>query len=158
MREPALGLSDPNQPKITWEYVLIRSYKLYAERFWIYFQIALLPAILALGFRYLERLVWPRIFRGMRQWSPNFVLLLLLQVWIEGAIYWTISAFFFAAIAANVLGTPSDSRVADAYSPARARLRPVVVLALLTWTLFWMARTAGMFAISQLLGRFLTNY
>ena len=158
MHEPVLGVSDPNQTKITWSYVLIRSYGLYAQRFWVYFRIAILPAIIAYGFHYLERLVYPRIFHGMRQWSPNFILLLLLQVWLEGAVYWTISAFFFSAVAANVLGTAVDSRLADAYSPARTRLRPLVILAVLAWTLFWIGRTAAAFAISQLLGRFLTNY
>ncbi|HEY1937679.1 MAG TPA: hypothetical protein VGJ33_07085 [Candidatus Angelobacter sp.] len=158
MHEPALGVSDPNQPKITWEYVLTRSYRLYAQRFWTYFRIAVLPAIIAYGFHYLERLVYPPLFHGVRQWSRGFFLLLLLQVWIEGAVYWTISAFFFAAIAANVLGTIGDSRLADAYSPARARLRPAVALAVLTWTLFWIGRIAGAFAVSQLLGRYLMNY
>jgi len=158
MHEAAPGVSDPNQPKITWACVLTRSYRLYAQGFWVYFRIALLPAIIAYGFHYLERLVYPRMFHGMRQFSPNFILLLLLQVWLEGAVYWTISAFFFSAVAANVLGTAGDPRLADAYSPARMRLRPLVILAVLAWTLFWIGRTAGTFAIRQLLGRFLVNY
>jgi hypothetical protein len=152
MHDPE-GMSDPNLQTITWGYVLARSYGLYAQRFWTYFRIALLPAVVVSGFHYLEKSVYPRLFHAMPRWSPKFALLGAFQGWSEGAVYWTISAFFFAAIAANVLGTPGGSPLADAYSPARRRLSPIVAVTLLTWTMFWACRAAVFFAAFELLSR-----
>lgn len=160
MHDPETGMNDPNLRTITWGYILARSYGLYTQRFWTYFRIALLPAVVVSGLHYLEKSVYPRLFHGLPRWSPTFTLLGVFQGWSEGAVYWTVSAFFFAAIATNVLGTPSDSPLADAYSPARRRLRPVVTGAVLTWTLFWIARAVVFFSVFELLGRFslLGNY
>jgi hypothetical protein len=160
MHDPETGLSEPNLRTITWGYVLARSYGLYGQRFWTYFSIALLPAVVVSGFHYLEKSVYPRLFHALPRWSPKFALLGVFQGWSEGAVYWMISAFFFAAIAANVLGTPRDSPLSDAYSPARMRLRPVVAIALLTWTIFWIGRGAIFFAAFELLGRssWIRNY
>jgi hypothetical protein len=153
MHDMETGMSDPNLGTITWGYVLARSYGLYAQRFWTYFRIALLPAVVVSGFHFLEKSVYPRLFHALPRWSPKFVLLGVFQGWSEGAVYWTISAFFFAAIAANVLGTPGGSPLADAYSPARRRLPPIVAAALLTWTMFWACRAAVFFAAFELLRR-----
>ncbi len=153
MHDLETGMSDPNLGTITWGYVLARSYGLYAQRFWTYFRIALLPAVVVSGFHFLEKSVYPRLFHALPRWSPKFVLLGVFQGWSEGAVYWTISAFFFAAIAANVLGTPGGSPLADAYSPARRRLPAIVAVTLLTWTMFWACRAAVFFAAFDLLGR-----
>jgi hypothetical protein len=153
MHDLETGMSDPNLGTITWGYVLARSYGLYAQRFWTYFRIALLPAVVVSGFHFLEKSVYPRLFHALPRWSPKFVLLGVFQGWSEGAVYWTISAFFFAAIAANVLGTPGSSPLADAYSPARRRLPAIVAVTLLTWTMFWACRAAVFFAAFELLGR-----
>jgi hypothetical protein len=153
MHDLETGMSDPNLGTITWGYVLARSYGLYAQRFWTYFRIALLPAVVVSGFHFLEKSVYPRLFHALPRWSPKFVLLGVFQGWSEGAVYWTISAFFFAAIAANVLGTPGGSPLADAYSPARRRLPAIVAVTLLTWTMFWACRAAVFFAAFELLGR-----
>jgi hypothetical protein len=69
MHDPE-GMSDPNLQTITWGYVLARSYGLYAQRFWTYFRIALLPAVVVSGFHYLEKSVYPRLFHAMPRWSP----------------------------------------------------------------------------------------
>jgi len=160
MHDLETGLSDRNLRPITWGYVLARSYRLYAQRFWTYFRIALLPAVVVYGFHYLEKSVYSRLFHAMPRWSPKFALLGAFLGWSEGVVYWTISAFFFAAIAANVLGTPGGSPIADAYSPARTRLLPVVAVALLTWTMFWACRAAVFFAAFELLNRssWIRNY
>jgi hypothetical protein len=69
--------------------------------------------------------------------------------WGSGAAYWMLSSFFFAAVAANVLMLDGDSisLVSDAYTRARTRLGPTMRIALLTWTLFFIARGLSILAI-----------
>jgi hypothetical protein len=84
MHDMETGMSDPNLGTITWGYVLARSYGLYAQRFWTYFRIALLPAVVVSGFHFLEKSVYPRLFHALPRWSPKFVLLGVFQGWSEG--------------------------------------------------------------------------
>jgi hypothetical protein len=158
MHDPQIGVGDPNQRSLTWGNVLALTYRLYAEKFWTYFRIALLPAVVASCFGYFQRTVTPQLLHSAGSLSSKLPLMFLVG-WTTGAVYSIISAFFFSAIAATIVGAADDSPLADAYSLARKRLRPVIAWALLTWTLFYVGRMAAAFAVFELLDRFsLTHY
>lgn len=153
MNEPEIGIGDPNRKTLTWGYVLARSYELYAKRFWTYFRMALLPATIALFVRSLVLLIAQQL-RGMgwlgHKWSLGTSLTLA-----EQGLYWVTSAFFFAAVAANVLSDEDGDSVpfSDAYSKARERLGGVIVVALIVWTLFIVTRGLALLAIFEVLQR-----
>lgn len=154
-----VGIQDPNARTITWTLVLARTYGLYARHFWKYFRIALVPAIVAYAFIYFARLT-------TRELLPDFpfggrLILAIGLVWIKGAVYWTISAFFFAAIAATFAKKESASlpAVADAYTLPRRRIGALAATAVLTWTLWDVGRNVSGLAVVQLLNHFhVQNY
>lgn len=158
MNASAVGMNpQPLEKKPAWSDLLAQSYRLYGERFWTLFRIALLPAVFAYLWAYLSRL-------GVRQlmemgWlgigSPGKFAVLLVSDWVDGAIYWALSGFFFAAVASNVLADPDKPipPFSDAYTQARNRIGLVMVVAMIFWTLFWIGRAAGSLALFGLLDR-----
>src|SRR5262245_43701300 len=110
MSSPQYGapsISGPEVQKLTWPDVLHRSYTLYAKNFWAYFRIALLPMALAYLFSYVSREIYRQIwasnhFAGhLDEHATQVYLVISLYNWIKGAAYWTLSAFFCAAVAAT---------------------------------------------------------
>jgi hypothetical protein len=158
-----IGVNDPGAKTLAWNQLLSSTYELYRKRFWTFFRMAVLPAIVAYcfgyGWRVASRWVLHResVPRGAIQWA----LVGIVNGWGSGAGYWTISAFFFAAVATSVLGTKTDElpAVADTYTIARSRLGVAAKLALLTWTLFWIGRTmAGIAVLGPFIGRLPSRY
>jgi hypothetical protein len=129
--------------------LLVKTYSLYRQRFWTLFRMALLPAVVAYLVHSLIREAAPRFLPGRR--TAVFWFYLASLGWLQNAIYWSISAFFFAAVAANVL-VPAEEElpVADAFTCARERLRPVIGVALLSWFLFSVGSTAAGLALIPL--------
>jgi hypothetical protein len=158
-----IGVNDPGAKTLAWNQLLSSTYELYRKRFWTFFRMAVLPAIVAYcfgyGWRVASRWVLHResVPRGSIQWA----LVGIVNGWGSGAGFWTISAFFFAAVATSVLGTKTDElpAVADTYTIARSRLGVAAKLALLTWTLFWIGRTiAGIAVLGPFIGRISSRY
>lgn len=147
------GAEDPQQQELSWQYVLSRSYGIYAEHFWTYFRIAIIPAFVAYAFSYVEPLATRHLFHGMPIYSMKWAAWAIVIGWIRGAVYWTISAFFFAAIAAtfDYAKTGDTQAIADAYTKPRKRLGSLIAIALLTWSLFYIGRALAGFAVAELL-------
>ncbi len=78
-----------------------------------------------------------------------------LSGWLEGACYWALSGFFFAAVASNILRDEGDTMLplSDGYTKARRRVGLVVTVSLLCWTLFWFGRMVFNFSVVRVLGR-----
>lgn len=148
----AIGIGDSNTHTLTRSQLLFRTYSIYHKRFWVFFRMALIPAVLAYCFSYGWRMAtrWV-LHHGGASGQKMLAMVGIVNGWGAGAAYWTISAFFFAAIAANIAGADAQEPYAlsGAYTPARARLSAIVKLALLTWTLFWIARAMALFALFQ---------
>lgn len=152
--QPA-GVQDLNTKTVTWKLVLARTYELYAARFWTYFRIAIVPAVIAYVISYLWRIVIRQLVRAdfFPPFSGKWLAMVTALEWTRGAIYWTISAFFLAAIAATfardaLKGPPA---AADAYTLLRMRMGAVAAVAVMIWTMFYIGRTASSFAVLQLL-------
>jgi len=149
-------LDKPTRRTLTWPFLLTQSYGLYRESFWKLFRIALLPALLAYLWRYGYRLAFHEF--AVRGWisllSGGFALLIA-SGWVNGAFYWVVSSFFFAAVASNVLATTDEEKpaISDAFTRARARLSAVTVAALLSWTIFWLGQAAASFALWSVMDR-----
>lgn len=149
------GVQDPNAKTVTWKLVLTRTYELYAAKFWTYFRIAVIPAVLAYAFSYLARMGTLRLLRGgiLPFLSGKWIALSVLLSWATSVVYWAISAFFFAAIAANFATEDGSSlpAVADAYTLPRKRIGSIAMVAFTTCTLFLVGRVVAGLAIWQLL-------
>jgi hypothetical protein len=143
----------PHERILSWSQLLSRSYGLYAERFGTYFQIALAPTLAACAFSYLEPMLGRRLFHLVPVFSAKWVVLSFVIGWTRGAVYWTISTFFFAAIAAtfSAVQAADTPAITDAFTLPRKRLGAVVSFALLTWTLFFIGRTLAGFAVTEIL-------
>ncbi|HEY2391865.1 MAG TPA: hypothetical protein VGK22_11890 [Candidatus Angelobacter sp.] len=147
----------PQEQKLSWSYVLSRSYGLYAEHFWTYFRIALVPSLMAYAFRYFERPASHYFLRSgfSPTFSPKWLTFAISIAWIEGAVYWAISAFFFAAIASTfATEKPDTPAIADAFTLPRKLAATLFFIALLTWTLFFLCRSIAGFAVIEILQRF----
>lgn len=141
----------------TWSELLRQTYALYWVQFKTFFLIALPPAACAYFCFFLQRI----IVRSLRAqgWMPSSSLqasiVFTLVALFEGAIYWLISGFFFAAIASNVLGTDEDDRpvIADAFRCARKHFGAVAGVSLLIWSAFNLGRMILGFAVFSVLDR-----
>lgn len=158
MNASAAGMNpQPLEKKPAWSDLLAQSYRLDGERFWTLFRIALLPAALACFWPYVQRIgvrqLWGMGWIGFG--SPGKFAVLVASGWVDGAFYWTLSGFFFAAVASNILADPDKPMppFSDAYTQARNRIGLVMVVAMICWTLFWIGRAAGIFALFGLLDR-----
>ncbi len=152
-----VGVQDPNARTVTWKLVLARTYQLYAQKFWAYFRIAIVPAAIAYGFNYLSRTVVRNLARNgfFTVYGAKSLAAVTAIQWTRSIIFWIISAFFFAAIAATFVleGPDGPPAVADAYTLPRRRLGAVAVVALVTGTLFYVGRALAGLAVFNLLDR-----
>jgi hypothetical protein len=178
--QSGLGLTAPART-LRWNDLLLRTYSLYRERFWAFFRMAFLPASLAYLFTQIWR-IWIRrsLISALTRLLPPVLTplpakfniedldtLLKLQYppwysfflnpgniagFLEGAVYWLLSAFLFAAVATNVLedGEIKARPLADAYSVARERLGPILIASLLAWTCFVLSRLIAGFAVFKI--------
>ena len=155
MNDLEAGITHVNEQKLSWGYVLSKSYKLYAQDFWTYFRIAVIPAVLAYVFTYFERPASLHFLRSgvLPMFSLKWVALAIFITFLQGAVYWTISAFFFAAIAGTLenLKSTDTPAIAVAFILVRKRLGALVSIALLTWILFFLGRALSGFAVFELL-------
>jgi hypothetical protein len=144
-----------------WSGILRRTYRLYWERFGAFFRIGLPPALVAYLYQFLHRAVVSKL-RASGLAPPHSFgawTLVIAFTLIEGAVYWIISGFLFAAVAANVLHeTPTgeslvaeQSSIADDFSMARKRLGPVFIVTLLIWAMFVLGRGVSAFLMVTLL-------
>jgi len=162
MNTPTVGMNDPVAIRhLTWSNLLAQSYRLYRERFWKLFCVALLPYMLAyiasfffgFAFRQIQRMHIMTLF------PPSFAAYATIYIlgWIQGALYWAISGFFFAAVANNILvdaGEPGPA-LSDAFTQARMRIVAVISVALICWTLFWVGQSVANFALLPITNRLL---
>ena len=159
MNSPQYGapsMSGPEVQRLTWPYVLHRTYTLYARNFWAYFRIALLPMALAYLFSYASRQIYRQIVSN-HQLTNDFAgyLVISLYGWIKGAAYWILSAFFCAAVAATFnRDQTSGMAISDAYTLPRHRIGAITTIALLTWTVFFLGRFALNTALIYLMTHF----
>jgi hypothetical protein len=148
----------PSREPPTWTTLLTRTYGLYRSRFRTFFVIASVPSLIAYMSQFIQRVVAGQLrTRGLLppQATGRYWALITAVALFEGAVYWTISGFFFAAIASNVLNDDGNDQpvVADAFSMARQRFGPIVAVALLIFALFALGRTVIGFALVSLLER-----
>ncbi|HVG92190.1 MAG TPA: hypothetical protein VNB54_11935, partial [Alphaproteobacteria bacterium] len=122
---------------LSWTFVFNRTYGLYAKNFWKYFRIALVPAIVAYLCGSFVHIVTQKAVRMLPLTPSSFLASALANGWLNGALYWSISAFFLAAIASFERTAVGDApAVVDAYTRPRQRLGTILAVALFTWTLF----------------------
>lgn len=143
--------------KLGWNVVLTRTYSLYAQHFWMFLKLALLPGLIAWLYRYGYKTAFRQAARN--GWLDgntitNLPLMAALGL-TEGCMFWIISAFFFAAVASHVLcELAEDSNpLTDAFSTARSRIGAVLKVAILASLLFYACRIVSFIALTQLLGR-----
>ena len=152
MSSPQYSMDDISGPGIktlNWAYVLNHTYALYGKNFWKYFRIGVVPAIIAYLCGYFLRVLTRQMLGTVPLPVKGHLPMILANGWLRGAVFWTISAFFLAAIAASFVRTADEDApvVSDAYTRARQRLGAIVAIALLTWTLFWLGKTLAGYAI-----------
>src|SRR5215469_16448492 len=153
-------MNGPYGRKLTWSFVLSSTYRLWSERFWTFFRIGLPIALLTYLFTPFQRILFRKLIgllvqHGLVQFSPTYWVLLSAITFITGAVYWTLNALFFAGIAAKLINDVDDCpTLSDAYSRVRRRLRALLVVALLTWTVFQLARIIVGMAVTELMLRF----
>jgi hypothetical protein len=154
---PAMGGLEVQ--KLTWHFVLHRTYTLYAKNFWNYFLIALLPMAMAYLFSYVAREIYRQIWttHQLTDFAKAY-LVVSLYGWIRGAAYWILSALFCAAVAATFhRDQTSELAVSDAYTLPRHRVGAIAVVALLAWTVFFIGRSSLKPALVYLMRRVHVN-
>ena len=139
------SMDDINSPGIktlNWAYVLNRTYGLYGKNFWKYFRIAFVPGVIAYLCGSFVQIVTRAAVKMFPLTRSSFLATGVANGWLNGAVYWSISAFFLAAIAASFEATADEDApaVGDAYTLPRQRLGTILAVALLTWTLFWLGK------------------
>ena len=154
MSQPEINQNPADEERLTWSRLLTQSYGLYRRRFWTFFRMALLPGFLAILFRSAEQALLQQ-HMGRGRWgtlSPSEWLLITGFSLAEQAFYWSMSAFFFAAVASNVMGNESDQTalVSDSYTAARNRLGAVLSVGLLVLLCFLVGRGVLLFAVFQI--------
>src|SRR5216684_8128936 len=129
MNAPAIGMNpQPNENKPTWSDLLAESYRLYGQRFWTMFTMALVPASLAYFSPYFCRFAIRQLIGALNiryfPPTPGTYAMFALSGWLEGACYWALSGFFFAAVASNILRDEGDTMLplSDGYTKARRRV------------------------------------
>src|SRR5215831_7693736 len=137
-------------------YLLKQSYGLYSKKFWTLFRIALVPALLAYLWHYFFRFVARQMSAaGWLGFKSGKLALVIAMGWIGDGFYWIVSSFFFAAVAATLLGEADKENpaISDAFTQARARIGALTALALLCWTVFWLGRAVAGYAMMGALDR-----
>jgi hypothetical protein len=154
---PEMG--GPEVQKLNWSLVLHRTYTLYARNFWTYFRIALLPMAVAYLFSYVARQIYKQIWTNhpLTDFAKAYLVVSLYN-WTKGAVYWIISAFFCAAVAATFhRDQTSNLAVSDAYTLPRHRIGAIATVALLAWTAFFIGRSSLNAALGYMMMRILVN-
>lgn len=165
MSSPQYGITDIGGPAktIAWSAVLNRAYGLYAKNFWKYLCIAIPPALVIYFYNHLSRNIVRQLL-NLDTFFPSpwkYMLKSTLVWWVNGAVYWIINAFFFAAISATFarMETIDVPAVTDAFTTPRRRFGSLILVALVTWTLFYVGRTLAGLALLQLnLAGLIRNY
>jgi hypothetical protein len=159
MNAAAIGMNpQPLDARLSWSALLGQSYRLYRERFWTMFTMALVPASLAYFSLYFCRFILRQLSGALNihyfRPTPGAYAILVLSGWLEGACYWALSGFFFGAVASNILVDEGDATLplSDAYTKARRRIGVVVTASLIIWTLFWLGRMVLNFSLIRILG------
>jgi hypothetical protein len=143
---------------LAWGGLLARTYGLYRNRFRTLFLIALAPAVLAYLCTFLQRALF-NIIRAqgwVPRWrSPGYWALLTTIALFEGAVYWSISGFFFGGVASNVLREPGSEEpyLSDAFSMPRKRIGSIVTVTLMIWAAFALGREIAGLALVTILDR-----
>jgi hypothetical protein len=148
-------MNEEQEKSLSWADLLTRTYRLYRDWFWLLFRLALLPAIAAYFFSFMMRVF---VRPALREFMPfpfglhdnpyRYWAFWDTVRFAEGGIYWLISAFFFAAVAAPLVADEADtSPLADGFSKARRRLGAVVAVCLLSWTSFYVSALIGKYAV-----------
>jgi len=169
------GVSAYQEKPLSWTYLLRQSYGLYRTHFLAFFRMGFLPFSLAYLFsqawrlavkpfllRLLMRLLDPAAPRTDSGWIPvppglysYLVTTTIVLKFIEGAVYWFLSAFLFAAVATYVLAEDTNEEpLTDAYSKARDKIGPILLVSLIGWTFFMLVRLGSGFAVSEIIGGF----
>jgi len=135
----------PEEKKLTWNTLLVRTYIIYRQRFWTFFCIGLPAGLVAyLTSQFQHALIgqmslagWLPAFRSSSFWGVA-----LLIMFVKNGVFWLISMFFFAAIASNVITNQYHDAcsLSDLYSAARARLGAVLAVGVITWVLMFLGR------------------
>lgn len=154
---PAMG--GPEVQKSNWSLVLHRTYTLYARNFWTYFRIALPPMAVAYLFSYVSRQIYRQIWTNHQLTDfAKAYMVVSLYGWIKGEVYWIISAFFCAAVAATFYrDQTSNLAVSDAYTLPRHRIGAIATVALLAWTAFFIGRSSLNAALGYMMTRIHVN-
>jgi hypothetical protein len=81
--------------------------------------------------------------------SKQFFVFQIVSGWLQGAFYWIVSAFFFAAIATMIVAERNEDSpaISDAFTRARACIGALTAVALLCWTIFWLGRVAAIYVL-----------
>lgn len=149
-------IENPMQRALAPTDLLKESYRLYGEKFWTLFRIALVPALLAYLWHYFFRFVALQMSAaGWIGFKSGKLALVIAMGWIGDAFYWIVSSFFFAAVAATLLGVAGKENpaISDAFTQARARIGTLTTVALLCWTVFWLGRAVAGYAMMGALDR-----
>ena len=143
---------------LRWSDLVRHTSALYQSRFGTFFLIALPPAVLAYLCQFIQRavvhVVWASGWMPPRP-SVSYSLVVTAVALFEGALYWVIGGFLFAAIASNVLRGPggADTPVTTAYGVAGRRLGTVAAVTLVIWALFLAGRGILCFAALSIVER-----
>lgn len=141
--------------KLTWTTLLAQTYSIYQKQFWPLFGIGLPAALLTYLFTLLKRrLLLLAVQHGLKQFGSVWIFLIVVT-FVTGAVYWSLNTIFFAGIAGKLIDNDDDEpeAVSDAYSRVRKRLPALLMVALLSWTAFELARMVIDFALETLLNR-----
>jgi hypothetical protein len=146
--------SDPNERKLSWSLLLTTTYRIYYERFWKFFLMAVPMVLINYLFQqaHLNRLLLRQLLQS--HWiDPRHTFMVMAPLSFLGdGFYWLTSAFFFGAVASNVLEVHQMKGLAisDAYSAVRDRVRPVLTAGMIAWTIFFIGRVVSYSALFKL--------
>lgn len=149
------GFAPAYRQKLAWRSLLAQTYSIYQKQFWPLFGIGLPVALLTYLFTLLERrLLLLAVQHGLKQFSSYWIFLTVVP-FVAGAVYWSLNTIFFAGIAGKLIDDDDDEpeAVSDAYTQVRKRLPALLMVAVLTWTAFELARMVVNLALETLLDR-----
>jgi hypothetical protein len=148
--------------RLRWHDLLTQTYRLYGQRFRVFFRMAFLPAFLAYLFSQADR-VWirPLLKPNLSRLTPEELSKYLHPHWydyflntanavrfVEGVFYWFVSGLLLAAVATHLLVDETEPRpLADAFTMARERAGSIFAVGLLAWTGYFVGRIVANFFV-----------
>jgi hypothetical protein len=170
----AREVNPPWSTRLTWGDLLASTYRVYRQRFWKFFRIGLPIALLTYVFTIVQRTLthqlphsiarqsFTMIERHGAGWYSSMFWQMLPGLgigFVTGMVYWWLSVLFFAGVAANVTGNLDEEpgMPSDAYSGVRKRLLPLLIIAILTWTAFFVGREILMLSTAVVVKRFASH-